>query len=180
MKDTLRVLVGWKCNLKCDYCCNRIPEIRQSIEPVHFRDVSWDCPCWSTFCISGGEPLLDMKTVRKVCNRIPDDRVIILYTNGTLLTRPIAKELVKLGVTGINVGLHMSACKGKKYLISGFAEIIENTTTCCQDFPLNVRYHVQDVYEKAWGLSKAFPYATFRFWKLNDCQRDNEERIILR
>ena len=177
MKDTLRVLVGWDCNLYCSYCCNLIPEIRKNIIPTRLQDVEWDK--YQTFCISGGEPLMDMKMVRNICKHIPEGRLIVLYTNGTLLTRPIAKSLVNLKVRALNVGLHRDAFNGMRYLISGFAELIESTLDSTQDLPLNVRFCVQNIYEEAWNLSKCFPYTKFRFWKMNDCTRDNEDRIIL-
>jgi len=178
MKDTLRVLVSWDCNLNCRYCCNQIPAIRNSIIPTDITDVEWDK--YKTFCISGGEPLLDMAKVKSVCKQIPEGRLVILYTNGTLLTRDIASALNVLGVHAINVGLHVNLELDNRFIITGFASIIENVEKAVNGVPIQVRYHAQDIYKNMLGLDKVFKGVRFRYWKMNDCARSNEDRIVLK
>lgn len=61
MKDTLRLLITWECNLKCTYCCNEIPSVREGIEEIVFVDYVASLKNYSILCVSGGEPFLDKK-----------------------------------------------------------------------------------------------------------------------
>lgn len=171
MKDTLRVLVGWDCNLQCSYCCNKIPEVRAGVTPAKLEDL--DFSKYKTVCISGGEPLMHLARVRDVCRaaeREPfSDRqpLIVLYTNGTYLSRSVACSLASWGVNAINVGLHLPEC---------FDHRINRVIEATIGYPLDVRFHVQDIHrEKVAGYNPS----AFRFWKMNDCARDNEDRVIL-
>ena len=166
MIDTLRILVSWQCNLKCSYCCNEQERFRKDIHPVAFDLVPWSQ--YANFCVSGGEPFLNFATVKRVCEHIPKDRMVILYTNGTLLNRPLAEKCVELGIKAMNVGLHYA---------NSFATIIKRVTEATQGLPINVRFHAQDVYQN--DLPQRYPNTSFRFWTMNDCDRANEHRVVL-
>jgi len=103
-KDTLRVLVSWRCNFRCAYCCNdTLPDVRAGIRPVNLETL--DFSQYSVVCVSGGEPLLFMDRVKAVCNKARG-KFIVLYTNGTKMTPGVAACLSEWGVNAVNVGLH--------------------------------------------------------------------------
>ena len=164
-KDTLRVLVSWKCNLKCSYCCNdTLPEIRASIRPTTLD--SLDFSQYNVVCISGGEPLLFLDRVKDVCERAKG-KFIVLYTNGILMTPQIAGDLAAWGVNAINVGLHEPKT---------FHPLIRKVWDSVQGLQMSVRFHVEDTHT---DLAIQHPGLSFRFWHKDDCERDNEDRVVL-
>jgi molybdenum cofactor biosynthesis enzyme MoaA len=167
MKNTLRILVSWECNLNCIYCCNNQPQFRKDITPTAFEDIQWQD--YENFCITGGEPLLNMPLVKKCLNKIPKGKTVILYTNGFLLTPLNAAELALGGVQYVNVGMHSPAT---------FEALIRQSLFAVHHTTLNVRFHAQDIYETE--LRAKFPKINFRFWKMDDCDRGNEDRIVLK
>lgn len=166
MKDTLRVLVSWKCNLKCSYCCNEQEQFRKDIRPVKIDDINWGN--YNVYCISGGEPLLNPLKVYEGLDRCDKSKMIILYTNGILLNSLYAKAFAARGVKAINVGLHNP---------KQFDSIIRQVLFATKETKLSVRFHAQDIYQEE--LMAKFPGVNFRFWKMNDCDRDNEDRVVL-
>jgi molybdenum cofactor biosynthesis enzyme MoaA len=168
MVNTLRILVSWKCNLNCSYCCNEQEQFRKDIQPVKLDDIDWNR--YDSFCITGGEPLLNWQTVKQVCARVPKQRnpLVILYTNGVLFGETIAKQCGDLEIRYVNVGLHSP---------SMFNTIIKQVAHAAQNTRLGVRFHAQDVYEA--DLTTRYPHLSFRFWKMDDCHRNNEDRVIL-
>ena len=163
-KDTLRVLVDWKCNLSCSYCCNEQERFRKDILPVRLAEI--DFTQYKVVCISGGEPLLFPDRIYAICQRLQHPQLAVLYTNGILLDRKMALRLHGFGVKAINVGLHIE---------STFGTLIDRVTDAVVQMA-DVRFHAQDCY--GW-LSAMYPYAKFRFWKMDDCDRDNEDRVVL-
>ena len=166
MKDTLRILVSWKCNLKCTYCCNEQEQFRKDIIPTAIEDIKWGE--YNTFCVTGGEPLLNLSIVSRGLDRIPPGKMVVLYTNGILLNKTIAQYLRCSGVKAINVGL---------YNKDSFQNLINNVLRDTAGLGLSVRFHAQDIYKE--DLEKRFSGVSFRFWTMNDCDRENEDRIIL-
>jgi len=134
---------------------------------VDFENVQWEG--YNNFCITGGEPLLRMDLVEKVCRRLPKGKTVILYTNGLLLTPLNAKHIESLGVQYVNVGLHIP---------TSFKQLIPSVLEATRETKLGVRFHAQDIY-KDW-LTSEFPGVSFRFWKMNNCDRENEDRIVLK
>lgn len=164
-KDTLRVLVSWTCNLKCSYCCNdTLPEIRANIHPKTLGEL--DFSPYNVVCISGGEPLLFLDRVEEVCKR-GAGKFIVLYTNGTKMTPQIAGDLAAWGVNAVNVGLHQPKT---------FDALIRKVYDSFRGLQVSVRFHLEDIYTeialKHAGLS-------FRFWHRDDCERENEDRVVL-
>ena len=165
MKDTLRILVSWKCNLFCSYCCNdTLPEVRAGIRPTRIEDL--DFSPYSVVCISGGEPLLFLDRVEEVCRRSVG-KFIVLYTNGTLMNPLIAGDLAGWGVGAVNVGLHQQATH---------EPLIRKVHQAFQGLPVSVRFHVEDAYIQ---IANKHPGLNFRFWHRDDCERDNEDRVVL-
>lgn len=165
VRDTLRVLVSWKCNFKCSYCCNdTLPGVRAGIKPVTLSDVDFEP--YKVVCVSGGEPLLFLDRVEKVC-RIADGKFIVLYTNGTKMTPDTATRLYLWGVNAINVGLHYPAT---------FDLLIKRVLTSVGELPIAVRFHLEDGHT---AFANKHPGVQFRFWHRDDCERDNEDRVVL-
>ena len=54
--------------------------------------------------------------------------------------------------------------------------VIEQVRAATRECSISVRYHAEDRY--AW-LAETFPALQFRFWRMNDCARDNEDRVVL-
>jgi hypothetical protein len=164
-KDTLRVLVSWKCNFKCTYCCNdTLPEIRAGIQEMRLNDL--DFTRYFVICISGGEPLLFPERVKAVCDRARG-KFIVLYTNGTKMTPGIAARLSEWGVNAINVGLHYPKT---------FDLLIARVKHSVGWLPMSVRFHVEDTHVI---LTEKYRGAQFRFWRRDDCERENEDRVVL-
>ena len=166
MIDTLRILVSWKCNLKCSYCCNEQEQFRKDIHPTAFDTIPWHQ--YKVFCVSGGEPFLNFPLVKKVCASIPKGSLTILYTNGTLISQDLAIQCLDMGITAMNVGLHYA---------NSFDPIINRVLSSTKGLPISVRFHVQDIFKA--DMIQRHPGLAFRFWTMNDCDRVNEHRIVL-
>lgn len=180
MIDTLRLVVGWDCNLKCGYCCNNIQKFRKEFEPVRLEEVDWKK--YKTVCITGGEPLLMMDRVERVCKEIEASGtkpLIVMYTNGTLLTRWAVEKLTKAGVRALSIGLH----EPKEFRL-----IVSQVLNAALGSPeLSLRFCA---WERYAGMSALEDYRShytppkfgveFKLWTLNDCVRENEERRWLR
>lgn len=164
--DTLRALVDWKCNLRCSYCCNEQQRFRSQIKAVRYADVEWGE--YPTLCISGGEPLIFPERVRMAAMAAPN-AFKILYTNGTLWTRDTGKMLDAIGIQAVNVGLHFP---------STFDGIIAKVRECTTGLKIEVRFHVWENYRDA-VLETHGETVKFKFWKMDDCDRENEKRIVV-
>lgn len=167
MKDTARIVLDWKCNLHCSYCCNNIPRFREQFRTVKLGDI--DFSKYSVVCITGGEPLLEPTLILAVCERIPVSTTTVLYTNGTHLTCMMAATLAGWGVNALNIGVHDPKT---------FEHIIKNTCGSIGALPLAVRFHIQDIY-KDTGLETRYPGVKFHYWAMDECDRDNEDRFVL-
>ena len=183
--DTLRVLVGWKCNLACGYCCNEREEVRGEIPyvgPTDFNPNEYQC-----VCISGGEPLMSTEyiaRVRDIAERVTNPKTyVVLYTNGLYLTREIAEKLVKWGVDAINVGLHSEANPDVKPERGGypaaFEAIILRVTAATEGLALSVRFHVNEKFARFGANARMYPGCEFKYWTMDDCDRGNETRVAL-
>ena len=166
--DTLRVLVDWKCNLTCIYCCNEQARFRSAILPVALSSINFTK--YKTVCISGGEPLLFPGRVVILSEKArAAGAFVVLYTNGTLMTPELSEILMLAGVQAINVGLHVP---------ESLERLIRKVGAYTADSGMQVRYHLCDSY-RSLELEKDFPRAAFRYWAMDDCDRDNEERVVL-
>ena len=171
MKDTLRILVDWKCNLKCTYCCNEQERFRAKIVPLPIGQVTALMlqSSYRTICISGGEPLLFLDRVLYLAQAALDDQTVVLYTNGIYLNTSVAGALAAVGVDAINVGLHYPQM---------FDRIIRGVRDACAGLPFSVRFHVEDCYRDQ-VLEDVYPGLQFRYWKRDDCERDNEDHVVV-
>lgn len=170
-KDTLRILVDWKCNLKCPYCCNDQQRFREQIVPIPWSRLNLllFSTSYKTVCVSGGEPLLFMDRTLAVIRRALSRQTVVLYTNGMYLNAQAAATMASAGLDAINVGLHYPKM---------FDHIIRLVRSSTAGLPLNVRFQVCDDY-RDMRLEESYPGVEFRYWKMDDCDRGNEDRIII-
>ena len=104
----VRVMITERCNLACPYCCNDIPEVANSFEPVSFQEAVDRASEFPVVCVTGGEPLVELSMLLLFLLAIGpprSDRSVFLYTNGVLLDEKRAKTLEGV-VDGLNVGVH--------------------------------------------------------------------------
>lgn len=101
----LRLLISNNCNMKCDYCqiernLDKRSRINMPIE-VARKAINYFLENSSkrdklTVNLTGGEPLLNLDTVRFVIDYVKSKNPairLVMFTNGTLLTNDIAKYL---------------------------------------------------------------------------------------
>lgn len=170
-KDTARILIDWECNLSCSYCCNEQERFRRDILPVFSLD-EINFNKYKFFCLSGGEPLLFPEKIQMVLNRIPNNKFIILYTNGILFTKKFIQQNDFTRINALNVGLHNP---------KSFKKIIEQAieTVNFSGLDISLRFHLNDRY-KLLKLEETFPFEVFKYWIMDDCERNNEDRFVLR
>ena len=160
MKDTLRLLLFWKCNLHCSYCCNEIPSVRKNILPIKLEDINFDN--YKNICISGGEPFLNPKLVYEIVSKT--NKPVYIYSNGIKITKDIEDKISSFSnVKGINIGLHYP---------NTFDKIISKL----KNNPL-IRFHVEDIYKDS--IEYKYSNIKFKYWKRNDCEMLNEDIRIL-
>ena len=169
MIDTLRMVLGWGCNLQCPYCCNNSIEILKQFRHVGLDDIEyWK---YKYFCLTGGEPLLMMALLDDVTYAIyrrNSMAYLILNTNGILLDRKNAMELCDCGIDAVNVGLHEP---------DQFEEIIKRCMAACQGTGLALRFNVWESYSDE--VKVRHPEANIKPWVMNACDRGNEDRVSL-
>ena len=102
------------CNLDCVYCRDkkrrRTPE-KHTVEDIiawisrtkqHYRTNETKC----VIAIQGGEPLLQPEVVELVKHIPKDEYLVVIRSNGTLLTNDYAKKLYKSGLDNFEITLH--------------------------------------------------------------------------
>ena len=162
-KKSLRLLITEECNLNCDYCCNKIKEVRDRFVYKRLSDI--DFGAYSSVNITGGEPLLDVEmveTVKQIC--LSQNVPVYLYTNGTLVDRGFSF----CGFSGTTVGVHTN---GTMMML-------------CWNYPgiftiKNIRFAVEDVHKNEY--MRNIPDRYIKTWRRNDCYHtfDKEEFIVL-
>jgi hypothetical protein len=83
------------------------------------------------------------------------------------MTPHIAGDLTEWGVNAVNVGLHEPKT---------FHTLIRKVWDSFKGLPVSVRFHAQDTHIE---LANQHPGLSFRFWRMDDCERDNEDRVVL-
>jgi hypothetical protein len=97
---------------------------------------------------------------------IPTTKTKVLYTNGLLLTQSIATRLERCGLNAINIGIHN---------IDTFSAVEEQVLEALKFTKIKPRFHVWDKYT----IANHSNHSNIKYWKLDDCDRTNEERLIL-
>jgi len=166
MMKQCKVILTTECNLKCSYCCNKLPEIQQRVKIKTFDELVKTK--YDVYNLTGGEIGLSERKTRSFVTQLkkfnPECK-IYLYTNGT-------HSGIITDVDGINVGYHE-----------------ENKNTVIQKCILykemghKVRLHIEDkvfndmdIYTKG-ALKYNFD---LKLWTRNECNiNDNDDWFII-
>jgi hypothetical protein len=74
-----------------------------------------------------------------------------------------------IGIDAVNVGLHEPR---------SFSKLILGCQGALNGLEVELRFHVQNIYRQDVKTWEALG-TKFRYWKMNDCDRANEERVII-
>ena len=167
LKNTIRLIMFLECNFKCRYCCNDKTQFNQLFEEKNLSEVDWNN--YQTVCITGGEPFARKDVLYAVMDVVPSTKPIFLYTNGFLIND---QDIIFLrqyeNLKGINVGVH--GVNQVKFINSKI------------DRYFSVRYQAQDSNREKFFA--AYPdrlhEGNTKFWRMDDCYRDNEDWVLLR
>jgi len=172
-----RVLVTTECNLKCHYCCNKMPEIQASFKMTTMGEFLERANEYSGINISGGEPLL---AVEKTCTMIrtiknTSSAKVYIYTNAMI--RPYTKHWKTLSLLdGVNIGVHGNFDNIKTNILVW----IDILKTRAPNLNHTIRVHVQDIKCTPEIVSFCNQNGiTLYLWELNNCNKIQEDRYIL-
>lgn len=169
--DTAKIVVTWDCNLNCDYCCNKDPELRATFKPI--TEIELQSLLHTDFEITGGEPLLpvNLRLTLHVLDSLPMGRNVYLYTNGMYMGNrrsaiAYGMMLKRHGVTGINVGYHGLTLDWRSlWLVNSVVPIrlwVRNT-----DYDADIEEII-----RYFGFTK-------RIWKCDECYNITTDRFVL-
>lgn len=151
------VVLNLDCNLACPYCYEgdfrrgqymSADTAKGVIETVRTGQVHKGRDVVITFY--GGEPLLSIPMIREIAGRLKDEAsargtgfAFNLVTNGTLLSRPVADELVPLGLNGAKITLDgpRESHDLSRPFLSGrgsFDAVMNNVKKVCGLVPLQI------------------------------------------
>lgn len=169
-----RILLSTKCNLKCQYCCNNLPEIQEQFKMKTLVTL-FKTP-YDVYNISGGEPFLDYDYLLNICKEIKKANShckVYIYTNGTKsIDMTLHDELYKY-IDGFNIGVHDS--NYDQALMSFFKFNIVTS----------VRLHIQENYKNRLTpmqtklINEIKETNKLKIWKMNECNVENEDRFII-
>lgn len=144
---TYRILVTTACNARCSYCFEQ--GIKFVAMDIPVADALVDFILKESYEYSkikvqwfGGEPLMNFNIIKYITGKLNDkfdgDIIYSIITNGSLLTRTVAKELVKLGVRKAQITLDgdKTIYEERKKYVSGnitFESIISNITSALEE-----------------------------------------------
>lgn len=163
--DTAKIVIDWRCNLDCSYCCNKYNYIRDSFTPITMQEIANSH--YTDFELTGGEPLLPQAFIKleDLCvDYIPTGRNIYVYTNGVLLNHYKATLMEQWGVTGLNIGYHNGSGLDWKLL----NEVNEY-------LPIRLRVNKDDVK----NIPKDLRIGDIHLWSLGDCDAITTDRFYL-
>lgn len=167
VKDTVRIILFLECNMSCSYCCNEQEQFSSQFQKKSFDEI--DFSLYKNVCISGGEPFLKKDLLYNTLKKIPPDKKIFIYTNGTKIDNTDIFLLLGFNnLKAINVGLHH---------INQLKNVNEEVDTW-----LPVRFMLQD--KNYHSFKDAHPGRlsgkNIKLWKMNRCNMPNEDWILLK
>jgi len=160
---TLRIILTTECNLRCEYCCNKMSCIQDQFKMRTFDEIA--SSNYKTYCFSGGEPVLAWNKMTRLAELIRSknqEAEFFLYSNGLMLKVHHLKDLLDLGFGGINVGVHKNTFGNISW---DSYKVIQKL---CSDFGISLRFDIEDVNQKE--LEENAPeLENVRYWIRNDC-----------
>jgi organic radical activating enzyme len=166
MIDTIRIIMFLECNMNCSYCCNKNEKFNSQFNKKSLSDI--DFSLYKNICITGGEPFLHNEKLFSLLKKIPHEKNIYIYTNGTLINDSDIATLIKQkNLKCLNIGIHTLE------QLDSINEDIEKK--------LPVRFMAQDI--NCEKLLKKYPERlnrnNLKSWSLDDCDMPNEEWVLL-
>lgn len=161
MKEQLkecRVILTWDCNLECEYCCNKYPEIKSSFKPLTDPGILEQ---YDIVKISGGEPTLYDNDLYALMGWVRSDTKMYLYTNGNTI-HPLIK-FYEMGGWGVNYSPH----SGINF------ELVREV--CGHGFPLRVRLQKGEYSGKDFSLLRNHG-CKVDLWAIGECDTVTEDR----
>ena len=165
--DTAKIVLDWRCNLNCSYCCNKYNYIRDSFLPVTYKEIA-DSQ-YTDYELTGGEPLLPqvfMKLEDLCVDYIPAGSNIYVYSNGVFLNHYRAVLMKGWGVRGLNIGYHNEPLNWE--LLDEVNEYLPIRLWVSRDEIQNIpeSLRIKDI--KLWALGDCDVITTDRFYLIGE------------
>lgn len=180
--DTAKIVLSWTCNMSCSYCCNKQKELRDTFSPINQSNLS-KLP-HRDFELTGGEVTVP-QTFSLLCeilrNWLPKGRNYYVYSNGLWFKKQLAECLHRLGVKGINIGVHIGeVCNflGNPLFEPTIVKDYDWGSLVAVHKIVPIRLWVQDIDYKPWMERLGFEKIVI--WKLGDCAVINTDRFFLK
>ena len=166
MIDTIRLVLFLDCNMHCSYCCNKQEQFSSQFKRMKFEEI--DFSKYKNVCISGGEPFLNkFKILYNVLNKIPQDKNIYIYTNGTKISAYDIWHLKQIkNLKCINIGIHTPKQLSK-------ITTIETELPVRFMIPTHLKAKVLKTYQ-----ARLMP-CNIKIFKINECDMPNEDWVLL-
>lgn len=165
MIDTIRIILFLDCNMHCSYCCNEQKQFSRQFKKMKFEQIDFNK--YKNVCITGGEPFLNKQLLYEVLEKIPHDKNIFIYTNGTKISDYDIWHLKRItNLKCINIGLHTPKQLGKIYPI-------ENDLTVRFMIPKKLSRMIISEYRER--LRRCW----IKVFEINDCNMPNEDWVLL-
>ena len=152
--------------MNCSYCCNKNEKFNSQFNKKSLREI--DFSLYENICITGGEPFMHKEELFALLEKIPLEKNIYIYTNGTLINDSDIVSLLRYKkLKCLNIGIHTLE------QLNSINEDIEKR--------LPVRFMVRDIYYEE--LLKRYPQrlnnSNLKSWSLDNCDMPNEEWVLL-
>ena len=171
MNKRCRVLITSECNLRCEYCCNKLPEVQATIKMTTMDQfIEEIAPKYEEISISGGEPMLAEDKLINIIYSLPENAKKYLYTNGSY--SPSIIFPIHL-LNGVNIGVHQEL--NSSDLLCWLKEIAESNPTC------SLRFHMQEgvSFPNTEEFAILYNIPIIR-WQMNKCgDPTTEDRYII-
>ncbi len=138
---SLELAITYRCNSACEQCScrlafNKDKELKEKLTIDEFKnavDQAVELGAFQ-FSLNGGEPMLEEETVYELVKYIKKyhRRLVMLCTNGTLLTESKIEKLKECGLDGIEMGFDSAFedLHDRNRVKGGYNKILENIHHC--------------------------------------------------
>lgn len=126
IKTTARLIITFDCKRNCSYCCNKYTKLIRQAKTVSNLDF---LKGYKEVCITGGEPLLDLKRTLKIVRKIKEinpDIKVYMYTAWFKLgdNWSISFYCLLNLLTGIHYTLHKNCTNNDIYNFKTFEKAV--------------------------------------------------------
>jgi organic radical activating enzyme len=167
MSKTARVLITSQCVRKCHYCCNKLPEVQETIKFTTMDQFIENAHKYDVINITGGEPQLESAKLINLLKALKGKTKASLYLYTTL--PPTTSYYNFNSIDGINIGCH-----------GNFNEASNAAYEWGVLVGKKVRLHMQQglITDEQRDILKK-DMVELKEWVMNECSNDNEERFII-